>query len=272
MVQIFKKLMAIGLPAALLVYAVSAETAELVLSYRIYTGGYNAATVSVKLDLAQDHYRVTTNLATNGFADLLLRFVQMSESRGEIGAERWYPKSFKSHSDGRFGQRIVEMEYGEDRSTITALDPPQAEDDRDIVPEAMTVATYDPITAVTSAIRGDNERPCIGKVPVFDGRRRYNLSFQARDIETLEVSDLGGYQGLALLCEIVFEPVAGFARQYEAETRTLRPPTKLWLVDLGDDTRWIPVRLLSESTFGRVITHLVRVTDGDTILYKSGAP
>lgn len=242
--------------------------AELKLSLRLYAGGYNAVNVTLALDRQDDRYHIVTELRTNGFADIMLRLVQYSEVAGDITDGIWRPRSFVSRSDGRFGHRTVVMSYMDGHPVISELDPPQEQDDRDTVSEAEMRATVDPMTAVTAAIAGNADSPCQGTMPIFDGRRRYNLKFDVHAEEDLPLEEIGGFSGRALRCDIIFEPVAGFARQQEAETRAARPPAKLWLARLGTDRRWLPVKLITESTFGRVVTHLEAAREGEELFYK----
>lgn len=237
--------------------ALGGEATRLDLAFHIYTGGYHAVTMAASLDLGPERYRLETRTSTNGLADVIFRFTQTARVEGALTESGPRPLRFESTSDGRWNFRLIEMSYGTEGPELRKLEPPAESDERDQVPGHLRQATLDPLSAAISAVLREPALPCTGSAPVFDGRRRYNLNFEAAGYDTLKPDEPGGFGGEALRCRIVFEPIAGFMKQYEERTREARPPTELWLARIGGARQWLPVRMVSHSGLGRATGHLV---------------
>jgi len=253
-----RKQAALLLTGILLAHPAQGEERRFDLGFHVFAGGYHAMTLTARLDISDGRYRFETRTTTEGLADALFRMRATSESEGRITAGGLKPVRFRTESDGRFSYRLADMRFEGETPVVERLLPEPAADDRDQVPEAMTLATFDPLSAAFIAISGDQGRACTGSQPVFDGRRRYNLHFRLLGEEMLSSRDAGVYSGPAVRCEIEFEPIAGFMKQHESKTREKRPPTQVWLAKLLPDELPMPVRLESESSFGKVTGHLVR--------------
>ncbi|MCW5751629.1 MAG: DUF3108 domain-containing protein [Alphaproteobacteria bacterium] len=243
--------------------ALGAEATRLELSFHIFTGGYHAVTMAANLDLGPERYRLETRTSTNGIADVIFRFTQTARVEGALTASGPRPLRFESASDGRWNFRLIEMAYGAEGPELRKLEPPVEADERDEVPLHLRQATLDPLTAAISAILREPDRPCTGSAPVFDGRRRYDLHFEAVGYDSLKADQPDGFGGEALRCRIVFEPIAGFMKQYEDRTREARPPTELWLARIAGARQWLPVRMVSHSGLGRATGHLVSASVDD---------
>jgi hypothetical protein len=124
----------------------------------------------------------------------------------------------------------------------------------------MKLDTIDPMSvfvALNKAASGDSS-PCNGKVPVFDGRRRFNLIFEEDGPGVVEWSHYSVFSGPALRCKVQMERLAGFQPNPRFNAKTPRVSI-LYVARFGESSMWLPVRLESDSSFGLVIGHLVEV-------------
>lgn len=256
--------------AALTITALSfpaqADETKLDLSFYVYSGGYRALTLEADLDLTPQRYRLITNSKTSGLADTLFKYRQRAEANGNRTPVGLSPIQFLTESDSRFSYRSAEIQYTEEWPIIEKMEPKLTEDQREEVPEGMRRATLDPLSGSLLAVTRDLEFPCTGTVPVFDGRRRYDLKFNAIGEETLEKAEGGGYIGTALRCQVEFEPIAGFVKRDTDTPTEKRLPTELWLARLAPGTPYLPVRLTSDSVFGKFTGYLIRAKiDGQPV-------
>ena len=115
----------------------------------------------------------------------------------------------------------------------------------------------DPISAMLNLVHAvARDGRCAGRVPVFDGRRRFDLA--ARDLgeQDLVRSGVASFEGLARRCRVTFEPVTGFWR----DERWEQPKTseiEIFLATVVPGGPPVPVRLEAENAFGAVRIHLV---------------
>ena len=129
------------------------------------------------------------------------------------------------------------------------------------VSEDLKHRTVDPLSAalfVTLGSSASRDEPCGETVPVFDGKRRYNLNLTYVGTEDINLGRNGGYNGEALRCRLQYERVAGFKPPKPGRTRTPVPPIDIWLAPFHDGRLLVPVRMQADSDFGGAV---VRATD-----------
>ncbi len=244
----------------LLAFASAAEAETIGARYEVYTGGFKALSIQARAAIGDRTYDVEANLKTTGAIDWILRFTQKVEGRGRIETTAT-PRLYIS--DGTFlgTPRLTRLDYRPDGGVDARLDPPNNDDDdRTPVPEAMKAGTIDPITAFVALNRAAvaSGSPCSGKVPIFDGRRRFNLVLEEDGVTAVEPSQYTAFSGPALRCKVHMERLAGFQRNPRFNAR---PPgvSILYVARFGERETWLPVRLESDSGFGLVVGHLVEV-------------
>ena len=245
--------------AALILLALPASAETIGARYDIYTGGFKALSIQARAAVRDADYDVAADLATTGVIDWILRFSQKIESRGRIGSA---PLPVSCVSDGTFfgSRRSIRLDYREGGRIDALLEPPNDTDDRTPVPEAMKLDTFDPMSVFVALnqMAGAGGSPCNGKVPVFDGRRRFNLVFEDDCPSVVESSHYTVFSGPAVRCKVQMERLAGFQQNPRFNAQTPRISI-LYVARFGESGMWLPVRLESDSSFGLVIGHLVAV-------------
>ncbi len=93
---------------------------------------------------------------------------------------------------------------------LTASPPPPGED-RVPLTEAHRRGVTDPLTALlvpaADGQDGLSAAVCARTVPIFDGRRRYDLKLAFKRMERAKADK--GYAGPVVVCSLVFQPIAG---------------------------------------------------------------
>jgi hypothetical protein len=169
------------------------------------------------------------------------------------------PEVYRNDGQWLGSSRSVKLSYGESGPISAELNPSANEDEREAVPTALWAGTVDPLSLVLAVNRkAEAESPCSVSVPVFDGRRRYNLHLEALGTETLKASSYSSYAGPALKCRVIWERLAGESHNPTWVQR--RPPlTTAWLAQFGRSHLWLPVRLETESGIGHVVGHMTGI-------------
>ncbi len=228
------------------------------LDYHVYAGGFHALSLETRVSLGPEAYAVKFKARSDGILDSLLAFTLDAEAIGQAAAAGLTPVAFRTANRWRSsGERLVEMTYDGDGLPQTRIEPPADADNRDPVPDALRRGTMDPITAMLSLVHGlARDGRCAGRVPVFDGRRRFDLA--ARDLgeQDLVPSGVASFAGLVRRCRVTFEPVTGFWR----DERWEQPKTseiEVFLAAVVPGGPPVPVRLEAENAFGAVRIHLV---------------
>ena len=105
---------------------------------------------------------------------------------------------------------------------------------------------------------------CNATFPVFDGRRRYDLTLADRGELTLKQTPFSVFQGKALVCAINANMLGGHKREKSKYTTTSGEK----LVYVGrplKDGPILPVGLTVETAYGTLTGHLVSIKKLDTL-------
>jgi hypothetical protein len=99
---------------------------------------------------------------------------------------------------------------------VTALTAETSATNEERVPvtDADRKGIVDPLTAMLIRMEGTGEvvaaDACKRTLPIFDGRRRFDLALSFKRIE--QVKGGKGYAGPAVVCAVAFRPIAGHRR------------------------------------------------------------
>ncbi len=81
----------------------------------------------------------------------------------------------------------------------------------DIVPvrEQHLRGVVDPLSAIMVLSRGSNANPCDRRIPIFDGKERFDLVFTYKGERKITEQTPSGQPSLAHVCRVKYLPIAG---------------------------------------------------------------
>jgi len=232
----------------------AAPPAPVSLSYNLSIRGFPLLTLDFRIAETPGAYSVSGFIRTSGVVDWLADFVMRSESRGTIAADMLRPSVHESSSHWRNGQRGTHLEYAADgtvAAVVTSAEEPGPPGPPLPTPD-QTIGTLDPLSAIL-AIRREISRAasCAMRVPIFDGRRRYDLVLADDGMEQPAAA------GAPLRrCSIDVVKVAGFT-QHEAAARN--DHGRAWVVEQGEGQVALPVRIEFDTKWGPITVRMARV-------------
>jgi len=248
-----------GVLAATLAGAIAVPAragAPTTLAYQVYFGGLKTLALDAAIETAGDRYRVRLEAHTEGFIDWLIGWTARATSDGAILDDAVRPARHVNRSVVRGSRRDVTLTFRADGAIDATVEPSAEADAREPVTPAQMHGALDPISAVLAATRTLGVRhSCAQRLPVFDGRRRFDLAFSDGGGTVLAPSAYGSFSGKATLCLFRYIPVAGFqaSRRGDGRDRVYR----VWLAPVVDGLPPLPVRIEADTAFGLVIVHLV---------------
>lgn len=248
------------LGGAVLLTASQAGAAEPVrLGYAIYAGGFHVLDASIVLDLGREGYTVEVNAQTQGILGTFFPWQTLARSDGRIRSGEAEPRTHRQTGTWRGKDRAVSLYYDGSGSVLAEVRPPDDPAEREPVPPEMVPGTTDPLSAVLSVAGAVAVgRGCSETVPVFDGRRRYDLTFQEMGSRTLAPSKYSVFSGAAVQCQVTSKVLAGNWKKDGglATDEEKKKPVALMLARVVEGMPPVPVRLEGESRFGEVVMHL----------------
>jgi hypothetical protein len=240
------------------------------LDYKIYIGGLEALAATATIASDPTRYDVEIKASTAGAIGRIFPWTIHIGSRGNVSGDRLQPVEHAQISNFQGKDRSVTLVYdGKGGFLERRVVPDAQEDARDPVPEEMTRDTLDIVSGILAGLRTvDRTGSCAGRVPVFDGRRRFDLVYSDDGHERLEASGASAYEGDALRCAVNVEPVAGFWRKNQKKFFTRRVngedqvvPIAVYVARVGAAKVEVPVRIESASPFGPLVLNLQSVRD-----------
>lgn len=245
------------------------------LTYRIYGGGLLILSLDTRAEFDAERYAITSDVATEGLVDRLFHGRLSSRADGLLTADGPQMQRYAQAYKGRFGERSIDMTMTPEGTYDVEAEPDELPEHAPVDPKAV-VGTVDPLTASIYGALTRAERPCTARVPVFDGRRVYELDFSMLATDDLEPRAAGEFAGAAWRCKVVYKPVSGFSREWHIRRAKdpLRPAT-VWLARFegsengaGERQQFLlPVRLQIESAYFNAVAHLTRASiDGHELI------
>ena len=235
--------------------AESTETVRHVsLHYSIHLGGFSVGSVELDAELTRGGYLLRSVTRTDGLIDMVVGFLSHAESRGAIASRQIRPIEHRADNIWMGEDRFVRNAY-EAGQVKAVINPSPEDDDRPPVPVSATGGTLDPLSAsLRASVLAETASPCAESVPVFDGRRRYNLNFS--HVAGSRHAHLGGGRPIQH-CQIVLERIVGFSRKPWLTPVKGVEVADIWFKPLVADLPLIPVRLTADTGVGEAVVQLV---------------
>jgi hypothetical protein len=188
------------LPAPALASGVSLE-------YEVRYGFLQVLALQTTARFDAETYEATSQMQTVGLAGMLFPWTARASTSGVRERSGLRPSRHRSHGAYRGTERSVSLDYDAGGAVRAAVVPPPELDYREAVPDGDRAATIDPITATLTALQSG----CRGTLRIFDGRRRYDLTFTDLGESALPAA-APIYRGRARHCRAGVTPRAGFWR------------------------------------------------------------
>jgi hypothetical protein len=185
--------------------------AKLDASYTITVAHIPVGTVTSAVEMGGGEYTMSMSGRASGVVRALASGEGTFTTHGIMKDGRPVPEDYNSKSTSDDDTLDVKMVL--DGGTVKELtaSPPPPSKDRVPLTDAHRKGIVDPLTAllVPASEGGDGitKAACERTLPVFDGRRRYDLKFAFKRMERVK-SDKG-YAGPVVVCGVTFQPIAG---------------------------------------------------------------
>lgn len=238
---------------------------HIVLDYDVYAGGLHALKAQLGMELDRNDYRVQVAARTNGMIGSLFPWQGQYLAEGVNNGHGLVPSTYKSISAWRGEEKKVIIEYGENgriksRKVMEEGEVHKARKSD----EELTVGAVDILTGTAQMLQnvGGREK-CEGSVHIFDGKRRFKLSFYEKGKQYLAKSKYSRFEGDAIRCTVEVEPDGGHwsekkrgwlaIQEHSREYGTL---PEVWIARVEKEGPAIPVRMMIKSKYGAVLMHL----------------
>lgn len=241
-----------------------ADRVELV--YDVFAGG-RVAELALEFGLSGSHYSIAARQSSAGVLRWIWSWESVAHVRGRFSTDGVQPDAYRVLGQSRGKSRKVAIDYRDGDPTLVTVEPTNRSDGREDVPVSLRRNTVDPVSAIMSVLRRINDgAACDARVPVFDGRQRYDIVFRDSGVQSVEANSISIFSGSARLCEFHWVPIAGRTKREGAPQRPEddRRVGRAYVARFGDGPAMAPVRVEFEAWFGTVVGHLREVRRVET--------
>lgn len=235
-------------------FTTSGERIELTFDV---TAGARVAQMSLAYSVTGDSYEIASSQRSVGILDWIFPWRSTTEVAGLLRGPASVPTSYRSQGVFRGNPRKVELFFEEGKVVRMETVPENRDDERDEVPVDMRVGALDPVSAILAVIRQANDTgSCAARVPVFDGRQRYDIVFEDLGPREVPRHHASSFQGMARACEFNWVPIAGRRRNANITAGNDRRGGVAYMAPIGIGAAEAPVRIEFHAWFGTVTGHL----------------
>ncbi len=238
---------------------VTAETlpTHLKVDYAIALGGFDFGSADVVAEIRGQEYELDAFIKTEGIAEQFFETTFALESQGRFSGNRVKPSRFVSTYKDADSSRRVELSYPNRGAPLMAAEPAYEDGFGPHVQLNDVLMTQDPVSALLLPTRSATASPCDRSLPLFDGRRRYDLQLREDGMTEMTGSETA-YSGPAMRCTVGMLPVAGYERKTLIKLLAREDSIRVWLAPLEGSDVWVPVRLTLRTPFGGAVMRATR--------------
>jgi hypothetical protein len=223
--------------------------------YTISAVGVSIGKSQITAQISDTQYSASATGQASGVLSILVKGEGTASVRGSIANGRLRPAQFTAAIKKDNENSEIKMTL--DGDSVAELNAQSAVSDTDRVPvtDDHRKGIVDPLTAVL-LVNGSpgtmSDGICQRTLPIFDGRRRYDLDLKFSRMDQAKTAK--GYQGPVVVCTVKFKPIAGHHPtstlvQYLAGGREM----ELWLAPIKGTPLLAPVRLTTTNTIGNLV-------------------
>ena len=221
-------------------------------SYIISMTGVSIGQIVWLADIDEKRYVASAQGKASGMLSVLVSGEGSIVTHGVVAEGRLVPSDFTSRISDDEGNSELRMTF-DDGAVKDVIGPPPPPGKRIAVTEADRRGVSDPLTAMLMPASAGGDALASGNcdrvLPIFDGRRRYNLALSFKRLDKIKLKR--GFSGPILVCGILLQPIAGHRTdstlvKYLAGRRDL----ELWFAPIIGTSFIAPIRVLLPTMLG----------------------
>ncbi len=219
--------------------------------------GLHVLTTHTVIDETPATYLIQGDFETAGLGTLFANVANRSETRGREVADAPKPETFDSETDRNGAVQRLRVDFkpgGVPTGSVT----PRPDEPVTPISDNSLAGTVDNLTAYLLLERRLAQGgSCDLRVPVFDGRHRYDLEFSNAGDAVLSPADGQNFSGPTRACHMVRAEIGGFYvdKNHEEGAST----GTIWYAHLMPGDLAVPVRMTMQTELGGVSLYLSKL-------------
>ena len=216
--------------------------------YRISWNGVDLGKFQFSSDLKGGQYTLNGDARLEAFFGAF-HWRGITRSLGTIAGAGPSPASYAFSFDGNDKRGSVNLNFeGGAVSRVVAVPASGPSPGRVPVTRAHLQGVLDPLSAIMAITaskgkRVDGTNPCSRRIPIFDGKQRFDLAFSFK--RTAPLSEIGAKSAHnAFVCRVKYIPIAGYRMNEDMRQMQQASGIEVWMVPLAEANLFIPYYVL----------------------------
>lgn len=219
------------------------------------------------IDVGESRYVAAASGSTAGLLRVFVGGQGTSAVRATLLGGRLVSSTYAASISTQDKSSAVRLSIAEGNVKDSKVEPPLDHDPERIpLTRAHEQGVQDPMTATLIRAPGNGSpltpEACNRTLSIFDGRLRYDLKLAFKRLDSVHAEQ--GYVGPAVVCSVIFEPLAGHiptrtAIKYLMKQRDI----EIWLAPIGTTRVLVPFHVEGPTPIGKAVlqaTQFVAVT------------
>ena len=203
-------------PAAPAAVAVPSFPAKVIADYKVAFNGWDVGTFQFSSQLSGRSYTLNSSASLSALLGAF-QWKGSSRSSGTVGALTPRPAGYTFDFAGTGKSGSVKMSFSDAGVTnVTALPPSNPSPGTVPVQDIHLKGVLDPLSAVLAVTRAGGN-PCQRKIPIFDGKQRFDLVLSFRRQQRIAEAQPSGQPTVAFVCRVRYVPIAGYKMNEETK-------------------------------------------------------
>ena len=183
----------------------TSRAARITAVYQIALNGFDIGNFRYTSDVNGPSYTLTSDVELSLLMGAF-HWKGVSRTTGTAASTGPRPASFGFDYQSSLKDGSVRMGFTKGVVDTVSIEPPAAP-----VPDAVPLRrehlsnVFDPLTAILALTQDTGSQPCTRKLPIFDGKQRFDLQ-----LTYLRQEPIDGTMETASVCRVKYVPIAGF--------------------------------------------------------------
>ncbi len=246
---------------------------KIAVVYRINFAGLNLGKLTFSTNVSGGSYAVEGAGRLEFLAGVFWKLEGGTESNGAMTASGPRPSAFSFHFENGKKRGKLDMTFrGNAVSDVSSNIPDGANQPRYVpVSQADKTDVLDPLSALFLSAKGNGRKidpsVCDKRVPVFDGKHRFDIQLSHKQTVRVKPRGGGSYGGPAVICRVKYIPISGYKKTQEA-VRYLSASDEIeaWLIPVSNGV-YLPYHIRVPTYYGpaTATAALIEVKDGGAV-------
>lgn len=193
-------------------------------TYKVEFNGFDIGTFKFEASMRGGRYVLDSNVNLSAMLGAF-KWKGLTRASGSLVGSTAEPSGYTFDYSSNSKSGAIKMAF-RDGNVASVTSSPPSPPSEDLVPvESRHLSdVIDPLTAVLALTRAKGGDPCTQRLPIFDGKQRFDLVVTSRGERPLVEKRPSGQPGMVHVCQIQYRPIAGYKSGKETEdlARTMK--------------------------------------------------